>query len=124
MKAASKATPEAPSIEGRMWQHVAMLIAVVQFCIPRFEISTFNGLLLVFYHFFRQLMLIGFTSTLSRRTTSSVFTRVWPLTLLLIFGFTASSSFFLGGVISYPWLPHTVDRFAYMLGTVLFTSFL
>lgn len=119
MQAASKATPEAPSTEGRLWQHVAMGVAVVQFALPDFQITGFNGNLFVYIHFFRQIMAIGFASTLSRRTVDAVVTRIWPIAFTWMFGAIAPSSFFLGGIISYPWLPHFMDRLNYMTGTAL-----
>lgn len=122
MKAASKATPAAPSINGRVWQYVALFISAMQFAIPRLEVTTIDARVLVYYHFFRQLMLIGFASMLSRKTTTRAFSRIGIWVVSWILCVTASTNWFLGGMLTYPWLPHVLDRVHYLLGSVVITS--
>ena len=54
----------------RLWQYGAAAAAVLQFGVPRFQITTFDTSLVLYYHAFRQLMTLGFVVTLTRASAA------------------------------------------------------
>mmetsp|Transcript_51560 Transcript_51560/g.130360 ORF Transcript_51560/g.130360 Transcript_51560/m.130360 type:complete len:795 (+) Transcript_51560:51-2435(+) len=107
---AGSASAETPSVRARLWQYAAIMVAVLQFGYPNFDIQSFDGKLFVYFHIFRQLMAIGFVSTLTRKTTALVLSRSWPLAFIIFVTLLPSSSYYWGGMVAYPWLPHRIDR--------------
>lgn len=101
----------------RLLQYLAAAVAVLQFGWPDFEIHTVNGNLLVYYHFFKQALALGFTMTLTGWEVKPLFSRIWPVTLYVFLFLTPSTNFLKAGMPNYPWYPRILDRMLYLAGT-------
>merc|ERR1719296_387269 len=96
------------------------MAVMVQFCVvPIRPVSTFDGGLIVYFHIFKQFLLIGFVMAATRKKAAPVMYNYYPIAFLLLVACAPPTNFYRSGQTTYPYFPYTQDRLMWTGGAVL-----
>jgi len=124
--AVSATSSHVPAIVVRLAQYLAAVVAIFQFCLFQIpptdrggeEIGVFDGRHFIYFHIFKQMMLLGYVMSLTRARTSPVLSRAYPVVFLLLALTFPSTNYYRAGMV-YPWYPNLVDRLLFTSGSFL-----
>jgi len=103
----------------RVWQYVAVALAVLQFSLADFHVVTIDGGVILYFQFFKQFFTMGYLVLSTRERITPVASKVWPLCVLALMVFAPSTNFKLAGMLTYPYFERKLDRTMYMSGAVI-----
>lgn len=115
-----------PWLPQRIWHYIAAIISLIQVGLSPIADSmddlTAGYCIYLMVLCFRSYGL-GYLMTRPRKDMSDpidpIVSRAWPLVIVLAVIFAPSTNWYMGGVLTYPYFDHAVDRGLYNAGTLL-----